>query len=382
MPGKSCASNLVEFMDFVTDAVDKGKSVDIFYLDFSKAFDKVPHKRLVEKMKAKGIEDGAVRWIESWLSGRTQRVCIHGEKSGESPVDSGVPQGTVLGPPLFTIYIDDLEVEIKRQQLDVKIVKFADDTKGGKVVVNTEDRNKLQQALDGLCDWADKWGMSFNLEKCKVMHVGAHNPAFEYFMRGVRLEETEEERAVTKNLKPSAQCSKAAGRASAVLGQLRRNFHYRDRYTFLRLYKQYVRPHLEFSAPAWSPWLQGDKDTLEKVQEKAVTMVAGLKGDSYLEKCAELGLETLEKRRSDQDLALVYKFVTKSDGQALFSRQDGARTRQAAGGHGLTVQYARTDPRKYSFAVRTIDSWNRLPERVKTAETGESFKRRLRGKSE
>jgi len=164
---------MVEFMDFVTDAVDKGKSVDIFYLDFSKAVDKVPHKRLVEKMKAKGIEAGVVRWIESWLSGRTQRVCIHGEKSGEGPVDSGVPQGTVLGPPLFTIYIDDLEVEIKRQQLDVKIVKFADDTKGGKVVVNTEDRDKLQQALDGLCDWADKWGMSFNLEKCKVgaVHV-------------------------------------------------------------------------------------------------------------------------------------------------------------------------------------------------------------------
>jgi len=137
---------MVEFMDFVTDAVDKGKSVDIFYLDFSKAVDKVPHKRLVEKMKAKGIEAGVVRWIESWLSGRTQRVCIHGEKSGEGPVDSGVPQGTVLGPPLFTIYIDDLEVEIKRQQLDVKIVKFADDTKGGKVVVNTEDRDKLQQA--------------------------------------------------------------------------------------------------------------------------------------------------------------------------------------------------------------------------------------------
>jgi hypothetical protein len=181
---------------------------------------------------------------------------------------------------------------LRRQQLEVKTVKFTDDTKGGKVIVNTEDRDKLQQALDSLCDWADKWGMSFNLGKCKFMHVETHNPAYEYFMRVVRLEETEEERAVTQNLKPSAQCSKAAGRASAVLGQLRRNFHYRDRYTFLRLYKQYVRPHLEFSAPAWSPWLQGDKDTLEKVQEKAV---------NYLEKCAKLGLETLEKRRDDQE---------------------------------------------------------------------------------
>jgi hypothetical protein len=107
-----------------------------------------------------------------------------------------------------------------------------------------------------------------------------------------------------------------------------------------------------------------------------------LKGANYLEKCAELGLETLEKRRNDQDLALVYKFVTKKDGQSLFNRQEGARTRQAAGGHGLTVQYARTDPRKYSFAVRTVESWNRLPESIKTAETGESFKRRLRGRPE
>ena len=105
---------------------------------------------------------------------------------------------------------------------------------------------------------------------------------------------TEEERdigiTVTKTLKPSAQCSKAAGRAAAVLGQLRRNFHYRDRHTFVKLYKQYVRPHLEFSAPAWSPWLQGDIDTLERVHEIAVKMVAGLKGATYEEKCAELCL--------------------------------------------------------------------------------------------
>ncbi len=91
-------------------------------------------------------------------------------------------------------------------------------------------------------------------------------------------------------------------------------------------------------------------------------------------------METLEKRREDQDLALVYKFV-KTDGQTLFNQQSGARTRQAAGGHGLTVQYARTDPRKHSFAVRTV-AWNKLPESVRAAETGESFKRRLRGKPE
>jgi len=385
MPGRSCSTNLVEFMDFVTRIVDGGDPVDIFYLDFAKAFDKVPRERLVRKMKAKGLHPKIVKWIEKWLTGRTQRVCVKSEKSESCPVESGVPQGTVLGPTLFTIYIDDLAHELKKLMLDVKVIKFADDTKGGRKVASIEDRDKLQQALDCLCDWAERWGMSFNVSKCKVMHVGLHNQEYEYHMRGTKLCTTEEEKdigvAVTKNLKPSAQCSKAAGRATAVLGQIRRNFHYRDRYTFLRLYKQYVRPHLEFASPAWSPWLQGDIDTLEKVQEKAVKMVAGLKGETYQERCAELGLETLEKRREKQDMSLVYKFMTEKSGSDMFrhlAAQDGIRTRQAAGEHGLGIQYARTDPRKYSFAVRTVEKWNNLPEEIKTSQNGEVFKQKLK----
>ncbi len=104
MPGKSCASNLVLFMDKVTKAVDEGKAVDIFYLDFAKAFDKVPRQRLVKKLRAKGVEEKTVTWIENWLSGRTKRVCIKGEQSDSCLVESGVPQGTVLGPTLFTVY--------------------------------------------------------------------------------------------------------------------------------------------------------------------------------------------------------------------------------------------------------------------------------------
>jgi hypothetical protein len=159
------------------------------------------------------------------------------------------------------------------------------------------------------------------------------------------------------------------------------NFHYRDRHTFLRLYKQYVRPHLEFSSPAWSPWLQGDIDTLEKVQEKAVKLVSGLKGATYQEKCKELGLKTLLERRETQDMALVHKFLTEKSGSDMFRQiaaNGRAGTRQAAGGHGLSVQYARTDPRKYSFAVRTVEKWNRLPDEVKSAPTGTAFKEMLK----
>jgi len=249
MPGRSCATNLVRFMDKVSQAVDEGESVDILYLDFAKAFDKVPHKRLINKLRGKGIDPDTVRWIENWLSGRTQKVCIQGEESDTCPVESGVPQGTVLGPILFTVYIDDLEVEVERQQLDVLVIKFADDTKGAKIIIGPEDREKLQKALDCMCAWAHKWGMSFNVAKCKILHVGRNNPEYEYFMDSVKVGTTDMERdvgvMVAKSLKPGEQCGIAAGRAMSVLTQIRRNFHFRDRHTFVRLYEQYVRPHLE-----------------------------------------------------------------------------------------------------------------------------------------
>jgi len=384
MPGRSCATNLVQFMDKISKAVDEGDSVDILYLDFAKAFDKVPHKRLISKLKGKGIEEGVVRWIESWLTDRTQKVCIQGEKSDTCAVESGVPQGTVLGPILFSVYIDDLEVEVERLQLEVIIAKFADDTKGAKIIRGPEDREKLQTALDCLCAWAHKWGMSFNVAKCKVLHVGRNNPQYEYYMDGMKLGVTEVEKdvgvMVAKSLKPSEQCEAAAGRATSVLYQIRRNFHYRDRSTFVRLYTQYARPHLEFSVPAWSHWLKGDIERLESVQEKAVKMVAGLQGKSYKESCVELGLETLENRRRDQDMNLVFKLLREggSDMFTMTGEREGARTRQAAGPRTLAGQYARTDIRKYSFAVRVVDDWNQLPDKLRGAQSQESFKRGLK----
>jgi hypothetical protein len=131
----------------------------------------------------------------------------------------------------------------------------------------------------------------------------------------------------------------------------------------------YVCPHLEFVVPARSPWLQGDKDTLERVQERAVRMVSRLKGKHIRGKCAELGLKTLEERRTAQDMVLVHKFLTEKGDSGLFQRmfnQQRSRTRQAAGEHVLCVQYARTDPRKHSVAKRTVKRWNRLPDTIKS----------------
>jgi ribonuclease P/MRP protein subunit RPP40 len=219
-------------------------------------------------------------------------VVVCGSYSSEADVDSGVPQGTVLGPGLFTIFIDNLEVEVEISDLSTFIVRFADDTKGLHVIESEEDRDKMQRSLDLLVRWADEWGMVFNVDNCKVMHVGRHNPMYEYYMKGRKLATTEEEKDVgvyvTKNLKPCTQCHRAATRAKAVLNQLRKYFHYWDRKTFIKLYKQYARPHLEFASPAWSPWNAGDQEELERVQQKAIKMVTGLKRETYEENVKSL----------------------------------------------------------------------------------------------
>jgi hypothetical protein len=389
LPGRSCATNLTIFLDAATKIIDEGKSAYIFYLDFAKAFDKVPHRRLMVKVRAKGIDGKVSRWLEEWLQGRTQTVVVNGEESEESKVESGVPQGTIMGPPLFTIFIDDIDDFIRLIEL---LIKFADDNKGLKIIESLQDKDRLQQTLDSLCEWAEKWSMQFNVSKCKIMHIGRSNPGHKYYMYGEELKEVEEETDVGilihRSMKPSRQCEKAAQTAGAVLRLIQRNFHYRDRHVYLRLYKQYVRPHLEFSSPVWSPWTAEDINKIENVQRRAVGMIAGLKGRSYEERCAEVGLQTLQERRQEQDMALAYKFskgVGKLSSEKLFTKipeRAGPVTRLAGSGENYTVPRARLDVRKYSFAVRAAKKWNEIPNEIKSKDTGEKFKRALRKHNE
>ena len=192
MKNRSCTTNLLEFLEEVTAKADSGKSIDIIYLDFVKAFDKVPTQRLLKKLKAHGVEGRVAGWIEPWLTDRKQRVNVRGKTSGWQRVWSGVPQGSVLGPVLFLLFINDLDsaVTVTVRQT---IKKFADDTKIMQVI---ETGDELQHSLDNLCEWARTWGMAFNEAKCYVMHVGRHNPRHVYHMNGIRLEMSDKERDI------------------------------------------------------------------------------------------------------------------------------------------------------------------------------------------
>ena len=142
LKSKSCLTNLLCFFEEITKWVDEGSPVDIIYLDFQKAFDKVPHQRLILKLKSHGIGISIINWIEQWLTDRRQRVVLDGEVSNCKPVLSGVPQGSVLGPILFLLYINDLE-----EGVTSKILKFADDTKLFRKLREMGINNKCRMTL-------------------------------------------------------------------------------------------------------------------------------------------------------------------------------------------------------------------------------------------
>merc|ERR1712008_198692 len=184
--GRSCLSNLLEAIEKWTEILDDDDGIDVAYLDFRKAFDLVSHKHLLYKMSKYGITNQVLNWVTAFLSHRKQRVVIRGTQSEACDVTSGVPQGSVLGPLLFLIYINDLPLEVISP-----VSLFADDSKiftriisekniGGPVDVNVNGKEVLQRDLNNIKTWAEKWKMEFNVDKCKIMHLGRLNPGNTY----------------------------------------------------------------------------------------------------------------------------------------------------------------------------------------------------------
>ena len=203
-------------------------------------------------------------------------------------------------------------------RLHPKLSKFADDTKLFRCVNSLSDNADLQCDINALFNWSEEWQMQFNKDKCKVIHLGKKNGLYSYTMGGHApagsvLERSEEEKdlgvLVHESLKPSSQCAKAAKKANQVLGQMSRAFSYRDKVTFIRLYKQYVRPHLEYAIQAWCPWTDSDIDLLESVQKRVIKMVSGLKSITYEDRLAEVGLTSLVDRRRRGDMIEVWKIL-------------------------------------------------------------------------
>jgi hypothetical protein len=372
--GRSCFSNLLESLDIIFDLLTQGDAVDIFYLDFQKAFDTVPHYRLYIKLQSFGIHGKILNAIFDFLSGRTCNVIVGDSKSNSFHATSGVPQGSVLGPLLFLLYINDLPDGIKNH-----VFLFADDLK---MVARSQNKQLNQNDINYLVAWQNRWLLQFNTKdnKCKVMHIGKNNPQNQYYMGDALLPDVESEKDLgvlfSKSLEWSDQIMSSIKKANTCVAWVTRTLISRDSDVMLKVYKSMIRPHLEYCVQLWSPlpshgnW--GLILALENIQRKYTRLIDGIGLLSYEARLQKLGLTTLLERRARGDLIETFKIVNNMTdyGHDLFSLS-------RSGNHLVSRPGSENKLKHAFFPNRVIKYWNKLPPSVRFSKSVDSFKNNL-----
>ena len=376
--GRSCCTQLLEVIHDWADILEESKPIDVIYLDYRKAFDSVPYERLLVKLHAHGIRGKVLQWIRNFLKDREQRVVINGVPSNAAFVTSGIPQGSVLGPILFLIYVNDLP------EIVTSTVKlFADDTKIYRKIQNTHDSEELQRDLDKLMNWSQRWQLPFNMGKCSILHLGKNNPNHKYKLTSegdiVELVEIEEEKDLgikfDSLLSFKQHTSECVSKANQRIGLIRRNFQQLDNYMFLLLYKSLIRPLLEYGNTVWYPFYKQDSQELEKVQRRATKLVKNLRDMAYPARLRALDLPTLVYRRKRADMLQMYRIITgvdNLDSNNFVKMDPGVRTR----GHRFKILKvtAETREKRSTLGYRAVNDWNALSNHVVEAENLIQFK--------
>ena len=317
---RSTTLQLLFVLDEWTEILDQGGTIHAVYLDFMKAFDNVPHERMLHKFSAYGVSGDLHNWIRSFLTGRTQRIKVDFQWR---TVTSGIPQGSVLGPILFVIYINDMPDTLKNAST---AAMFADDTKLCRSTDTPNGPIELQEDLDRIFYWSDTWLMKFQPTKCKVLSLGHRQeqeiPNLYLYSRKedgslekVQLEQTEVEKDigvyVDQKLSFQEQITNKTNKANSTMGIIRRTFDHLDRQTFSQLYKSLVRPHLEVSNSGWVSYKKQDIELIEAFQRRATRQIPGYSQMEYEERLRLLGLPTLTFRRLRGDMIETYKILSR-----------------------------------------------------------------------
>jgi hypothetical protein len=365
---RSCESQLNTVIHDWASMLDNQKQVDIFILDFEKAFDTVPHELLKSKLHRYGVSKQSLNWISDFLDNRKQTVVVNGIKSHTADVVSGVPQGTVLGPILFLVHINDII-----NCVDSETRLFADDCVCYREIHSTEDCLKLQNDIDNLGKWARNWGMRFQPVKCNMMVLSnkKKNIEFNYTLEGTTLEVLDQIKylgvTISNDLNWAKHVNNVCVKANRTLGLLKRNLKQCSQDIKLQAYISLVRPVLEYASTVWDPHQLYLQDKLEKVQNRAARFITNnyvYEPGSMTKILEKTKLEPLKNRRKQAKVILFFKGLHAGTRIPLHDlRPPKRKTRNMHSQHFVQF-YARKDIFKYSFLPDTTKLWNNLPNSV------------------
>ena len=317
--------------------------------------------------------------MRDYLTGREMRTVVKGVKSEWRRVTSGVPQGSVLGPIMFLIYINDMPMEVNSY-----MNMFADDAKIMRRIRNVEDCNELQEDLNQIYNWSTKWQMEFNINKSHVMRMGKskYRPYKEYKLGRETITEVNEEKdlgvIIQSNLSPEKHINKIFGKTYNTFQNIRLAFSYLDENMIKKIMTTLIRPQLEYAAVIWSPYMKKHVKKLERIQRLGTRMIPGYKEVSYEERLRKLDLPTLEERRERGDMITMYKIVNRLD---ILDREDLIKMSSSTQlrGHPKKIHKdsCMGDVKKYSFPYRGIDTWNKLSREVVCPASVSQMKEKL-----
>ena len=399
--GYSCETQLLTTAQDLLNSFDNGKQIDIAILDFSKAFDTVPHKKLLFKLSEYGIKGSTLQWLECFLTQRTMRVVIEGIQSEATTVDSGVPQGTVLGPLLFLCHINNLPECVSSQ-----VRLFADDCLLYREISTFNDHVTLQKDLKNLEDWADLWGMRFNATKCYILSI-SNKTSFNYQLNNTILKTVSTNPYLgilfSNDLKWSNHISKISKKANSTIGFLQRNLKNCPQSCKRMAYLSLVRSVIEYGAILWDPYLQKDVSALEQVQRRALRFISGdykTRSAGFMTKLQQkYALPNLQDRRKALRLTFMYKIVEGlvpaiPPEQFINFNKPGRQIRPNRKFHNydskntidsfirnnsktIKINIGKTEQYKNSFFNRTAIDWNSLDDSIVKSKTLESFKTQI-----
>ena len=311
---RSCLSQLLEHHHQILALLEDGAGVDVVYLDFAKAFDKVDHGVLFRKLRLLGVGGELLAWIHSFLTERLQAVVVGGSRSSEARVKSGVPQGTVLGPILFLIHIADIDVALNHASAS----SFADDTRILMTITDRRDCERLQEDLSTIYDWAQVNNMQFNGTKFEVLRYrGSGRTGMEHHYLAPDNSEIEEKRLVrdlgvlmNTQVKFDDHITAITARGRRQMGWIWRTFRTREAEPMITLFRALVIPILEYCCQLWTPFTLGAVRQLEGVQRTFTSRIRGMEELNYWERLRHLGLYSLQRRRERYVILYTWKILT------------------------------------------------------------------------